>query len=155
MLPTPAARTGRAAVPAGRCTGAHAAGHPVTARRDPNQQFRLLALETLRDLSDQLGAETCLQYVSNFMAMWEQRFTRFTLAVQRRDYDAAMDVVLSIKISSHMAGAERLSALGVTAQQLVSIRDGRGLDELLVPLRTCGGETIAHLNASLDHIAAA
>ena len=127
----------------------------MTARREPYQQPRLIALDTLRDLSDQLGADICLQYVANFIAMWEDRITRLTLAVQRRDYDAAMDVALSIKISSHMAGAERLSALGVTAQQLVSIRDGRGLDELLVPLRTCGGETIAHLNASLDHIAAA
>ncbi|UWX97989.1 Hpt domain-containing protein [Arthrobacter zhaoxinii] len=107
---------------------------------------RLISLERLRELSDQVGTESCRQFVSNFISMWESRFTRLCQAVQGRDFDAAMDVVLSIKISSDMAGAERLSALGAAAQDLVSRRDILGLEAMVAAVRACGTETMAHLN---------
>ena len=112
------------------------------------REARLVSLDKLVGLSDEIGAEACRQFVSNFVSMWEGRFTRLHQAVQSQDFDSAMDVVLSIKISSHMAGAERLSALGATAQDLVARRDLRGLEEMVTAVRACGAETMAYLN---DH----
>ncbi|MCC9205445.1 Hpt domain-containing protein [Arthrobacter sp. zg-Y769] len=153
---SPAAPTGLAPEPIRRCTGNTAEAlcrRPVPRDHQlmtPQEELeaRLISLDRLRELSDQVGTESCRRFVSNFMSMWEGRFTRLHQAVQQRDFDAAMDVVLSIKISSHMAGAERLSALGAAAQDLVSRRDVRGLEEMVIAVRTCGAETMAHLNQS-------
>lgn len=118
------------------------------------RQARLIALDALLELSDQLGADTCRQYVSNFVSMWESRYARLSHAVQDADYDAAMDVVLSIKISSHMAGAERLSSLGAAAQDLVARRDAGALAEMMLLIRDCGMDTVEFLSESL-HVSSA
>ncbi|MCQ1951089.1 Hpt domain-containing protein [Arthrobacter sp. zg-Y859] len=153
---SPAAPTGMANEPALRCTGRSADAErrcpspPERQLMTPQEELeaRLISMDRLRELSDQVGVESCRRFVSNFTSMWEGRFTRLHQAVQGRDFDAAMDVVLSIKISSHMAGAERLSALGAAAQDLVARRDVRGLDEMVTAVRACGAETMAYLNES-------
>ena len=109
-------------------------------------EAQLISMDKLRGLSDQVGAESCRRFVSNFVAMWDSRFTRLEQAVARPDFDAAMDVVLSIKISSHMAGAVRLSALATAAQELVARRDLNGLTEMVVAVDACGIETMAYLS---------
>ncbi|MCC9146147.1 MULTISPECIES: Hpt domain-containing protein [unclassified Arthrobacter] len=113
-------------------------------------QPRLIALGTLLDLSEQMGARTCRQYIGNYLSMWDGRFTRLVQAVEHQDFDAAMDVVLSIKISSHMAGAERLSALASQAQDLVAAYDLAGLRNMVQTIDRCGTETMSFLSASLD-----
>ncbi|WP_186764329.1 Hpt domain-containing protein [Arthrobacter yangruifuii] len=151
---SPAASAGRATEPVRRCTGTSAEAehrrpahgeHQVTAPLD-HPEPQLISLDKLRGLIEQVGTESCRQFVSRFVSMWDGRVTRLHHAVQERDFDAAMDVVLSIKISSHMAGAERLSALGEAAQGLVVRRDVRGLEDMLAAVRACGIETMAYLN---------
>lgn len=154
VSPTPAVSTGRASVSSRRCTGNAAEGGRYR-RPSPDRQVmapvdhleaQLISMDKLRGLSDQVGAESCRRFVSNFVAMWDSRFTRLQQAVQRPDFDAAMDVVLSIKISSHMAGAVRLSALAAAAQELVVRRDASGLAEMVAAVDACGVETMAYLS---------
>ena len=81
--------------------------------------------------------------------MWESRYTRLVSALHSEDFPDVMDVVLSIKISSQMAGAERLALLAADAQQLVTSRDHAGLLSLLEPLERCGQDTIRQLHDTL------
>ena len=114
------------------------------------RQPQLLAVRALHDLSDQMGPTTCREFVTNYIAMWDGRYQRLAGAVSDGDLPAAMDVVLSIKISSHMAGGERLATLAATAQELVRNYDLPGLTDLLAAISTCGAETMLELAASLD-----
>lgn len=120
----------------------------------PEQRRRLIALGTLMELSEQMGARTCRQYIGNFTSMWDGRYARLVRASNIRDMEAAMDVILSIKISSHMAGAERLSALAAQAQEAVSAYDFPALGTLVEEIGGCGGDTMAFLTDSLGLIPA-
>ena len=120
----------------------------------PDQRRRLIALGTLFELSEQMGARTCRQYIGNFTSMWDGRFTRLVRAAEIRDMEAAMDVILSIKISSHMAGAERLSALAAEAQEAASAYDFPALGVLVEAIGRCGGDTMAFLADSLGLVPA-
>lgn len=111
---------------------------------------QLLAVRALHDLRDQMGPATCREFVANYIAMWDGRFQRLALAAADGDLPAAMDVVLSIKISSHMAGAERLATLAAAAQEVVKNYDLSGLTVLLEGISACGAETMLELAASLD-----
>ena len=113
-------------------------------------QPRLIALATLLDLSEQMGARTCRQYIGNYLSMWDGRLARLVRASESKDLEAAMDVILSIKISSHMAGAERLSALAAEAQQAASAYDFPALAAWVEAIDRCGRETVVFLTESLD-----
>lgn len=110
----------------------------------------LVAREQLLDLTDALGPASCREFVGNYIALWDSRFERLHGAVARADDAAAMDVVLSIKISSEMAGANRLAALAHTAQQRLGSSGAADLASMLGVFAVCGRETMAFLLASLD-----
>ena len=118
----------------------------ATAEHSPD----LVAREQLLDLSNQLGPASCREFVNNYIALWESRYDRLYRAVAGADDDAAMDVVLSIKISSQMAGAERLAALACCAQQRLTRSGTAELVSMLAVIAACGRETMACLLASLD-----
>ncbi|WP_312180579.1 Hpt domain-containing protein [Arthrobacter sp.] len=106
----------------------------------------LVSTRVLRELSEQMGPETCRQFVGNYIDMWAGRFSRLVSALDEADFPGAMDVVLSIKISSQMAGAERLAALASLAQEMVRNADFCGLSSLIEPIQLCGEETLLHLS---------
>ena len=112
----------------------------------------LVSTTALRDLSDQLGLGTCQQFVGNYISMWESRYSRLVSALHSEDFPEVMDVVLSIKISSQMAGAERLAELAVDAQYLARSGDHAGLLSLLEPLQRCGADTIRQLHNTLPRL---
>ena len=109
----------------------------------------LVACEQLRYLSNQLGLASCREFVGNYVALWQDRFDRLRLAVMNADDAAAMDVVLSIKISSEMAGARRLAALAHSAQQRLVHSGATDLASMLGIIAACGRETMACLLASI------
>ena len=109
----------------------------------------LVAREQLLDLTDQLGLASCHEFVCNYVGLWQDRFERLRLAVMNADDDAAMDVVLSIKISSEMAGAQRLACLARSAQQRLVLSGAADLASMLGIIAVCGSETMACLLASL------
>ncbi|MBO0896462.1 MULTISPECIES: hypothetical protein [Arthrobacter] len=110
----------------------------------------LLHREQLLDLADQLGPASCREFVGNYVAMWEGRFDRLRTAVIAADDAAAMDVVLSIKIASEMAGAQRLAALARCAQERLKQVGAADLASMLGVIAVCGQETMPCLLASLD-----
>ncbi|WAP51145.1 hypothetical protein OL239_14845 [Arthrobacter sp. ATA002] len=110
----------------------------------------LVAADQLLDLTDQLGMASCREFVGNYVSLWQDRFDRLRLAVMNDDDDAAMDVVLSIKIASEMAGAQRLAGLAYRAQQQLRLDGAAGLASMLGSIAVCGRETMACLLASLD-----
>jgi len=110
---------------------------------------KLVSVRVLRDLSDQLGAGTCRQFVGDYIRLWDSRYSRLVSAMHNTDFPAAMDVVLSIKTASKMAGAERLAGLAAEAQALVHSEDHAGLVSLLEPLELCGQDTMRELQQVL------
>lgn len=118
----------------------------ATAEHTPD----LVARDALLDLADQLGPATCREFVGNFVTLWHDRYDRLRLAVISADDDAAMDVVLSIKIASEMAGAQRLAALAHCAQQRLVQSGAADLASMLGIIAVCGQETMPCLLACLD-----
>lgn len=106
-------------------------------------------MRALLDLSDQLGPGTCQQFVGNYIRMWDSRYSRLVSAQQSADLAEAMDVVLSIKTASQMAGAGALARLAAEAQHLVLRGDLSGLGSLLEPLEECGQQTIQELRQAM------
>ena len=110
---------------------------------------RLVSVRVLRDLGDQLGPGTSRQFVVDYVRLWDSRYSRLVSALHNTDFAAAMDVVLSIKTASQMAGAERLARLAAEAQDLVRSQDHAGLVALLEPLEQCGQATMHELGQVL------
>ncbi|GAA3289572.1 hypothetical protein ACFFON_16080 [Arthrobacter citreus] len=118
----------------------------ATAQHGPD----LVARQQLLALSDQLGPATCREFISNYTSLWDSRYDRLYRAVTLADDDSAMDVVLSIKISSEMAGAHRLAELAHGAQQRLAHYGAAELAPMLNAFAACGRETMAYLLSSLD-----
>ncbi|NMR30393.1 Hpt domain-containing protein [Crystallibacter degradans] len=117
----------------------------------------LVSLETLRQLAAELeDEERCRSFVRNFICIWDERHARLCQAIQASDAKAAMDVVLSLKVSSAMAGAGRLSQLAANLQAML-LRLGEDIRtsctlSLLEEITACGRATMAQLR--LDYLEA-
>ena len=128
------------------------AGYGVIAVKERPISRTLTSAAALDELSEQMGQETCRQFVGTYIQMWNGRFQRLVSALEEPDYAGAMDVVLSIKISSQMAGALRLAGYASIAQDMVRSADHAGLVSLLDPLQSCGQETVRALSESLSRL---
>ncbi|WP_158300482.1 Hpt domain-containing protein [Arthrobacter crystallopoietes] len=112
----------------------------------------LVSLEALRRLAAELeDEETCRTFVGSFIGTWDERQARLRQAIQASDAKAAMDVVLSVKVSSAMAGAGRLSQLAGNLQVMLlrlgeDIRTSCTMD-LFEEIRACGCATMVQLQA--------
>lgn len=110
----------------------------------------LVSLETLRQLAAELeDEETCRTFVRSFTDMWDERQERLRQAIQASDAKSAMDVVLSVKVSSAMAGAGRLSQLAANLQAML-LRTGEDIRtscilDLLEEITACGRATMIQL----------
>lgn len=116
----------------------------------PSHDLPLLSLQVLRALEEDLGdAVTGRIFVENFIEMWSSRMERLTVAVRGMDRAAAMDTILSVKISSAMVGASRLSMLGEKMQHLirdaVALRTWSEAMVLVGEIDACGRETMQQL----------
>jgi HPt (histidine-containing phosphotransfer) domain-containing protein len=115
----------------------------------------LVSVETLRQLAAELEDEdTCRAFVRSFIGTWDERQATLCRAIQASDAKAAMDVVLSVKVSSAMVGAGRLSQLAANLQVMLlrlgeDIRTSCILD-LLTEITSCGRATMVQLQ--LDYL---
>ena len=114
------------------------------------RQQPVLARVRLRDLQEQMGPDASVRFVRTYIAMWETRYARLEAACHGRDAAAAMDVVLSIKTASHMAGAARLSALAAAAQERLGAYDLPSVNAMLGAFREIGRETMQSLRETLQ-----
>jgi HPt (histidine-containing phosphotransfer) domain-containing protein len=94
------------------------------------------------------GAAT--RFASAFVRLWGSRSSRLEQALQGGDPAAALDAVLSVKSSSALAGALRLSAHAAGLE--LALRTGVGDVVLLCEdLLACGDETLSAIGGYLGH----
>lgn len=70
----------------------------------------LLDSSVLSALLDDLGGDTCslTSFITDFVSLWDTRAQRLTDAVAAQSVDSAHIVLLSIRSSAHMIGANVL-----------------------------------------------
>lgn len=106
----------------------------------------------LAELDDELaGSGLAQSFARDYAAMWDQRYTRLAQAVTSQDSAAALDAVISLKITSVMVGGLRLAKLAELLEAL--IRQGEfGQGQLLLKrLAKDGGQTISELRATYSN----
>lgn len=110
----------------------------------PGQLPPLLDTVVLAELKETFG-EAAPNFASNYVRLWRSRYDRLALALARRDQMAAMDAVLSVKVSSAMVGGLRLAWL---AEQLEhELQSGPQNDRVLLDrILNCGLETVEGLH---------
>lgn len=119
--------------------GAGGRGVDRTPLVDPN---------VLHDLEDQLNSPAAARaFVRDYVAVWDERDTRISSAIARRNQAASLDAVLSLKITSTMVGATQLVSLASKLETL--LREGK-LDDAAAALpqvHRCGLRTMRELTA--------
>lgn len=85
-------------------------------------------------MAEELDLESALTFFSAYLDFLPERLATFCAAVVLEDADAAMDRVLSLKVSSTMVGARRLSALAEVLQGLVCTGNWAAAEPLLAVL---------------------
>jgi HPt (histidine-containing phosphotransfer) domain-containing protein len=100
----------------------------------------------LQELEEQLdGPVVALRFARDYTDMWEQRFRRLAAALARQDRAAAMDAVISLKISSAMVGGLRLAWLAEQLEHLIRHDDYDGGHTVLADVADHGGQTVREL----------
>ena len=108
--------------------------------------------DVIHDLEDQLDSPAAARaFVRDYVAVWDERDSRISSSIARRNQAASLDAVLSLKITSTMVGATQLVTLATALEGL--LRDGRLEEaEAALPqvhrcgLRTMRALTTLHLN---------
>lgn len=119
------------------------------------QDLPLVDAAVLQGLEEQLGQpDVAWKFAKDYAAMWGQRQRSLVESVEREDRAAALDALISLKVSSAMVGGLRLVRLaemleatlrkgdlqdGATALDMISIHGGATVDELqLTYIRKAG-----------------
>ncbi|MDI3193755.1 Hpt domain-containing protein [Pseudarthrobacter sp. AL07] len=103
----------------------------------------------LAELEEELdGSELALRFARDYAAMWDQRCAKLAAAVQNQDMDAALDAVISLKITSAMVGGLRLARLAELLEGV--IRQGNfGQGEIIMKrVAEDGNQTVSELQSS-------
>lgn len=110
------------------------------------QELPLLDGSVLQDLVDELGhPEMAWNFANDYAAMWGLR-QRFLLdSIEREDHAAALDAVISLKVSSAMVGGLRLARLAQTLETTIRKGDMRGGTALLALISLHGQATVKEL----------
>ncbi|MBT2532089.1 Hpt domain-containing protein [Arthrobacter sp. ISL-48] len=112
----------------------------------------LVDASILQDLEQELnGSELAVRFAQDYAALWELRYTRLAAAVQSQDRAAALDAIISLKITSKMIGGLRLARLAETLETVIRQGDfGRG-QELMERVADHGDRTVEELQVSYIH----
>lgn len=99
----------------------------MTALRHEGGEGPLVDPAVLEDLEEQLaGPDIASRFARDYAGMWGQRQRCLQAAVERQDRAAALDAVISLKVSSAMVGGVRLARLAERLE--VTIRGEGGLE---------------------------
>lgn len=122
MAISASAHTGdEAADPVGKAASSIAAADPVLTLS--GHELPLVDAAVLQDLEEQLGQpDIAWNFANDYAAMWGQRQRRLVASVGREDQAAALDAVISLKVSSAMVGGLRLAHLAERLE--AAVRDG-------------------------------
>jgi hypothetical protein len=106
----------------------------------------VLDVSVLNQLERQLDDPTPAKaFARDYVSMWRLRYKRLTESLEAEDRDAALDVVLSLKNTSKMVGAARLTALTNLVQAAVAAGDLPRARQFLPRIKQCGHETVKEL----------
>ncbi|MFB8367837.1 Hpt domain-containing protein [Pseudarthrobacter sp. NPDC055928] len=103
----------------------------------------------LEDLEEELnGSELALRFARDYAAMWDQRYSRLALAVENQDRAAALDAIISLRITSAMVGGVRLARLAEVLESVIREGDfGQG-QAMMESVAENGDQTISELQAN-------
>lgn len=108
----------------------------------------LVDLAVLARLEGQLNdPQPARAFARDYILGFEDRYLRLTRAIGNRDLPAALDATLSLRNSSSMVGASRLSALAAGLESAVVSEDLDTARRALPDIERCGLETISELEA--------
>ena len=110
---------------------------------------RLLDEDALRDLLNSLGRDEGARsrFARDFVSLWETRVQRLTNALRDRDAEETHVVLLSIRSSSKMIGAQIVDATASLMHSSLDRQDFEGCARHLDRLDHVANETCAELDA--------
>lgn len=109
-------------------------------------ELPLVTLEVLDQLEEEFEDKSGYRsFVEKYIHLWPTRYRRLAAAVQDSDLHQAIDIALSIRIASSMAGATRLGQLSEDIGTKLRMKDMEAIPVLLAYLRLCGNETMIEL----------
>lgn len=98
---------------------------PVPGPGPGSQDLPLVDAAVLQDLEDQLGQpDVAWTFANDYAAMWAHRLRNLTESVEREDRPAALDALISLKVSSAMVGGLRLAETLEATLREGDLRDG-------------------------------
>lgn len=122
-----------------------------TALVGDRQALPLVDPLVLQELEEDLGRpDLATNFAKDYVVMWERRERRLIASVQEEDLTAALDAVISLKVSSTMVGALRLAFLAQTLE--ARVRSGDISGGIVRELSVHGRATVEELQAQyLQH----
>lgn len=117
---------------------AHSAGH-LPLIDDSALSDLLLALDN--------DTDAVVHFVSSFVEQWPDRVRRIVDRIRAHDVVGGVTAVMSIRVSSQMIGATRLTSLSTQLEQIVRTEDYAAGLERVATLRSVGAETLVELTA--------
>ena len=146
-IPQPGSRDG--GVPADTSSAGSRPDAEAGMSADVEELLPLVDAGILEDLEDQLnGSELAVRFARDYAAMWDQRYTRLAAAVRSEDRTAALDAIISLKITSAMVGGVRLARLAEILEKLIRQGDfGQG-QALMERVAHHGDRTVSELHAN-------
>lgn len=116
------------------------------AHQKRDEGLPLMDPAVLLDLGEKLNSpEIACGFARDFAAMWDLRRRRLAASLDRRDYSAALDAVISLKVSSAMVGGLRLARLAEEVEVAVRRGDLTAGLALMGTVTDYGHETVNEL----------
>lgn len=80
----------------------------------------ILDTTVLGQLEEELADHGLLaRFAADYAALWRPRLGRLTAAVEEQDWGAALEAVISVKVSSAMVGGSRLARIAETLEHAI------------------------------------
>lgn len=122
---------------------------PSAAVEEPQSgdaELPLLDLAVIQELDEELGESSLSRtFALDYASLWEQRRNRLARSLEREDVKAALDSVISLKVSSAMVGAVRLAHLAAQLEAAVRKGYSQEMTTLLAVIALHGTDTVSEL----------
>lgn len=130
-------------------TGTSAEGTP-TIDLHLGEEVRYVDPSVLQNLAEQLRSrEVAARFALDYARLWARRQRSVEAALESQDRKAALDAVLSLKVSSAMVGAVRLARLAEKLELLIRGKgDLQGAQAFLVQMAEHGKATVKELQGT-------